>query len=114
MPAQANGNELGIGRGKFYFDRFGPDLRPTGVLRFVGEADKGDISISSTNKARYTTTKATNNKIASVDIQQTHTLALDLMEFVPENLALALLGTVAPVTQSGNTTIGEVLATAGS
>jgi hypothetical protein len=89
-------------------------MQPTGILRFVGEADKGDISISSTNKSRYTTTKAANNKIASVDIQQTHTIALDLMEFLPENLALALLGTVAPITQSGNAITGEQVATAAS
>jgi hypothetical protein len=111
MPAQANGDNLSIGRGKFYFDRFGTNMQPTGVKRFVGEADKGDISISSTNKSRYTTTKATNNKIASIDIQQTHTIALDLMEFEPENLALALLGSVATFTQSTAAVTGESLAT---
>lgn len=112
MPASANGDNLYIGRGKFYFDRFGSNMQPSGTLRFVGEADKGDISISSTNKSRYTTTKATNNKIASVDTQQTHTIAMDLMEFTKENLALALLGDVSTFTQSVTPVTAESLATA--
>lgn len=112
MPTSANGDNLYIGRGKFYFDRFDPTTNlPTGVRRFVGEVDKGDISISSQNKSRYTTTKATNNKIASIDSQQTHTIALDLMEFKPENVALALLGTSATFTQSVTAVTAEVLAT---
>jgi hypothetical protein len=110
MPAAANGDNLYIGRGKFYFDRYGSNMQPSGVLRFVGEADKGDISISSTNKSRYTTTKATNNKIASVDTQQTHTIAMDLMEFTKENLALALLGDVSTFTQSVTPVTSESLA----
>lgn len=111
MPSAANGDNLYIGRGKFYFDRFDPTtLLPTGVRRFVGEVDKGDISISSTNKSRYTTTKATNNKIASIDIQQTHTIALDLMEYTPDNVALALLGTATTFTQTVTPVTAEALA----
>lgn len=109
MPASANGDNLYIGRGKFYFDRFCTNMQPSGILRFVGEADKSDISISSTNKSRYTTTRATNTKIASVDTQQTHTIALDLLEFNKDNLALALLGTSAPVTQSGSAISNEAV-----
>jgi hypothetical protein len=114
MPSAANGDNLYIGRGKFYFDRYDANMQPSGILRFVGEADKGDISISSSNKSRYTTTRATNNKIASVDTQQTHSIAIDLMEFVKDNLALALLGTAGPVTQSGNTLTDEAVAASAS
>jgi len=111
MPSAANGDNLYIGRGKFYFDRFDPTtMLPTGVRRFVGEVDKGDISISSTNKARFTTTKATNNKISSIDIQQTHTIALDLMEFTKDNVALALLGTATTYTQSVTPVTAEAVA----
>ena len=112
MPTAASGDNLYIGRGKFYFDRFDPiSLLPTGVRRFVGEVDKGEISISSTNKTRYTTTKASNNKIASIDINQTHTIAVDLMEFTKDNVALALLGTASSFTQSATPITGESLCT---
>jgi hypothetical protein len=111
MPSAANGDNLYIGTGKFYFDRFDPTtLLPTGVRRFVGEVDKGDVSISSTNKTRYTTTKASNNKIASLDIQQTHTLALSLMEFTKENLALAFLGNLSVFTQPITAVTAEAVA----
>lgn len=111
MPSAANGNNLFIGAGKFYFDRFDPTTGlPSGMRRFVGEVDKGDITISSTNKTRYTTTKATNNKIASIDLQQTHTIALDLMEFTKENVSLALLGTPYTVTQPVTPVTAESLA----
>jgi hypothetical protein len=111
MPTSANGNNLYIGRGKFYFDRFDPTtMLPTGVRRFVGEVDKADLTISSTNKARFTTTKATNNKIASIDIQQVHTIAIDLMEFTKDNVSLALLGTSSTFTQPVTAVTAESLA----
>lgn len=113
MPTAANGDNLYIGRGKFYFDRYDAITNlPTGIRRFIGEADKGEISISSTNKTRYTTTKASNNKIASIDINQTHTIAIDLLEFTKDNVALALLGTESVFTQSVVPVTAEVLQTA--
>lgn len=112
MPSAANGDNLYIGTGKFYFDRFDPTTNlPTGIRRFVGEVSKGDVSISSTNKTRYTQTKASNNKIASLNIQQTHTLALDLMEFTKDNLALAFLGNLSTFTQPITAVTAEALAT---
>ncbi len=106
---EANGNNLLIGRGKAFFDRFDQSGNSTG-FRFLGEAAKVDTTPSVTNKEYYTSTKASNIKIANVNIQQKHTISVELMEFTRENVALALLGDGVLVTQAMTTVTNEVIA----
>ena len=108
MPTAANGNNLLIGRGKWYVDRHDVNDNRTGYV-FLGEADNSEITPSVTNKERYTTTRAANNKIASVPTQQKHTLAISAYEFTPANVALALLGTTSVFSQTAGLVTGEVL-----
>ncbi len=102
MPVSADPTQLLLGRGKVFFDRFDASGNPTG-LRFVGEADKLDITPSVTNKDYFTQTKAASTKLASNITNQTHEIDLQLREYQPENLALAMLGDSIALTQTQQT-----------
>jgi hypothetical protein len=106
----ANGDNLLLGRGKAYFDRKVNGLY-TG-LRFLGEASKLEINPQVTKKDRFTSTKKAATKIASVVVDQTHTITIDLMEYTPDNIALALLGDTALITQLATPVMGESLSAA--
>lgn len=98
MPVNADPNQLLLGRGKIYFDRFDSSGNPMG-LRFVGEADKLEINPSATTKDYFTMTKAASTKAAQNITQQTHEIDLQLREFQPTNVAIALLGDSVILTQ---------------
>ena len=108
MPIQANESNLLIGRGKAYFDRY-VNGAPTGNFRFLGDASKLEITPSSTEKERYTMTKAAAPLLATVTTQQVHKVTVDLGEFTKDNLALALFGTAATVTQAATPVTAETI-----
>jgi hypothetical protein len=111
MPTQADGSNLLLGRGKWYFDRWLPGTTtPTG-LRFLGDAGKGDVTPSVQTKDRYTSTKKTATKMATVNMSQQHMISIEAGEFDPENVALALLGDTSFITQAATPVTGETLTT---
>jgi len=91
MPVNADPSQLLLGRGKIYFDRFDANGQPTG-LRFLGEADKLEVNPSATTKDYFTMSKAASTKMAQNITQQTHEIDIQLREYQPANLAIALLG----------------------
>jgi hypothetical protein len=109
MPTVADGSKLLLGRGKIYFDRWLPGTTtPTGA-RMVGDADKFDIVPSVQTKDRYASTKNTATKLATVNISQQHMLQIQMGEYDPENVAIALLGDTASVTQTATPVTAESL-----
>jgi hypothetical protein len=110
MSVNANGDNLLLGRGKVYFDRFDSAGQPTG-LRFLGESDKIEINPSVTTKDYFTMAKAASTKLAQNIINQTHEIDVSLKEYVAENIALALLGDSVVLTQATDDVVDEVLTT---
>jgi hypothetical protein len=108
MPVNADPNQLLLGRGKLYFDRFDSAGNATG-LRFLGEADKLEINPSATTKDYFGMTKAASTKLAQNITQQTHEIDIQLREYQAANLALALLGDSTVLTQTGGSITGEQL-----
>lgn len=108
MSLQANGNNLLLGRGRLYFDRKNAAGAFQG-LRFLGEASKLEIAPSTEKKDRFTSVKSAATKIASVIVSQTHTLNIELMEYTPDNIALALMGDSVAFTQAGGAVVAEAL-----
>lgn len=111
MPTQPNAANLNIGRGKFYFNR----LTSLGIYeghRFVGDVDKGDLVTTPTMKQRYSMSKASSPLLKIATVQQQHKLTLNLMEFQPKNVSLALLGVNALNTQASASISAETLFTA--
>jgi hypothetical protein len=108
MAVNADPTQLLLGRGKVYFDRFDATSNPTG-LRFVGEADKLELTATATTKDYFTMTKSASTKMAQNITQQTHEFTLQLREFTAQNLALALLGDSVVLTQTQATVADELL-----
>jgi len=108
MPTAADPTQLLLGRGKMYFDRFDSLGNPQG-LRFVGEADKLEITPSATTKDYFSMTKAASTKMAQNITQQTHEIAIQMREFSAANLAIALLGDSVVLVQTQQTIAAEQL-----
>ena len=110
MAVEVNPNEIYLGRGKIFVDRYDKSGNSTG-LRFLGEASKLELTPSVEKKELYTKTKASAPKIVSLTTQQTHTLAIDFQSFTPENIALVLLGDTVAIDQDLSIVSDEVITT---
>lgn len=111
MTIAADPTQLLLGRGKAYFDRFDASGNSTG-LRFLGEVAKLELTPTVQTKDRFTSTKAAGTKIAHNITQQTHTLAIEMLEYQADNIALALLGDNITLTQSGGSITAETVSAA--
>ena len=80
-------------------------------MPFLGNQDSAEITPSVNKVEKFGSTNAAAAKVASVTINQTHMLAINLNEYDPENLALALLGTTASLSQTTATVTAEALTT---
>ncbi len=109
MPEVVNGNNILLGRGKIYFDRFDATGARTGEL-FLGNCPTFEITPTSEDIKKYSSADKAADLIAS-DVLRT-TLALRIVgdEFSKENLAMALFGDTSTLSQSGSTVTNEAIA----
>jgi len=92
-----------LGAGKVYLDRLTDAGASTG---FLDTAEVGTLEISESTELKTMTSKSHESygtTIASVSVKQPAALKLSLKEIDVDNMALALLGTVAAYTQTGGT-----------
>lgn len=94
----ADGDQLLLGRGKVYLDRFVNGVK-TGE-RFVGECGSFELTGAPETKDKYTMTEPGSGLLKRAVVRQTWEFGFELDEFDKENLALALLGEVDEDTQS--------------
>jgi len=108
MPETVNGNNILLGRGKIYFDRFDSSGQRTGEL-FLGNCPTFEITPTSEDIKKYSSADRSADLIAS-DVLRT-TLALRIVgdEFSKENLAMVLFGDTATLTQTGSTVTAEAI-----
>jgi len=109
MSEVVNGNNVLLGRGKVYFDRFDASGNPTGE-RFLGNCPTFEITPTSEDIKKYSSADAAADLIAS-DVLRT-TLALRIVgdEFTKENLAMALFGDNSTLSQTGASVTDEAIA----
>jgi hypothetical protein len=100
MPENVNGNNVLLGRGKIYFDRFDANGVRTGEI-FLGNCPTFEITPASEDIKLYSSAEKAAPLIAS-DVTRT-TLALRIAgsEFSKENLAMALFGDTSTLSQTG-------------
>lgn len=110
MTTAADGSKVLLGRGKLYFDRWDSSGASTG-LRFLGECSTLTITPSVQKQDIFTHTKAAATKLATDTVSQTHMIDIQMHEYDPENVALALLGTTAVISQSTSSVSAEALTT---
>ncbi len=108
MPEAVNGNNILLGRGKVYFDRFDTSGNRTGEL-FLGNCPTFEITPSPEEVKKYSSADKAADLIAS-DVLRT-ALALRIVgdEFSKENLAMALFGDTSTLAQTGSTITNEAI-----
>jgi len=108
MSETVNGNNILLGRGKIYFDRFDSSGARTGEL-FLGNCPTFEITPTSEDIKKYSSANKSADLIAS-DVLRT-TLALRIVgdEFSKENLAMVLFGDTGTISQTGSTVTAETI-----
>jgi hypothetical protein len=99
-----NSNNMYLGAGELFFDRFDANGNPTG-LRHLGNVD----AFTTTGKEEVVDKKSAmtglRTLLAEVPKGFTLEIGIEASEWDPNNVALATLGTVSPFTQAANPTI---------
>lgn len=106
MGLDVNGNNLLLGRGKIYFDRFASSGARTGEL-FLGNCPTLEITPTPEDIKKYSSAAKAADLIATDVIRTTLALRIVGDEFSKENLAMALFGDTSLFTQTGSTVTGE-------
>ena len=108
MATNANGDNLLLGRGAVYFDRFVGGVS-TGE-RHLGNVTKFEISTEDETVEKYSSVEASSPLLKKVLIRRNVSLALTLDEFSKENLALVLMGeNDATFAQAGGPIVDEAI-----
>lgn len=109
MATNANGDNLLLGRGAVYFDRFVNGVS-TGE-RHLGNVTKFEVSTEDETVEKYSSVEASSPLLKKVLVRRNVSLALTLEEFSKENLALVLMGeNDATFAQTGGGITGEAIA----
>lgn len=106
MAKEVSGDELLLGRGKVYFDRFDGSGAKTGE-RFLGNCTRFEITTEDDLRKRYSSATSSSPQMKSVNVRRTQSIAITMDQFNKENVALALMGTVSTYTQSAGSAANE-------
>lgn len=108
MPESVNGNNILLGRGKVYFDRFNSSGVRTGEL-FLGNCPTFEITPSPEEIKKYSSADKTASLIASDVLRTSLALRIAGDEFSKENLAMALFGDTSTLSQTGSMVTNEAI-----
>lgn len=97
-----NANNLYLGAGEVWFDRFDVNGLPTG-LRHLGNVDTFATTAKEETVDKKSSMTGLRTLLSEVPKGFMLEVALDLTEWDPNNIALALLGTSSAFTQSAST-----------
>lgn len=112
MSNALNPDDLYIGAGELYFDRFDGAGAATG-LRLLGNCSALTITPAEDEvKELYSSMEAARPLAARDIIRRKVTLKATLNEFSPENVALVLMGDQVEYTQAATPIVAEILTTA--
>lgn len=107
MSQNANGDNLLLGKGTVYFDRFSTGTTRTGE-RFLGNCSSFELSAPEDEKKEmYSSCEATAGLLKSITIRRKMKLSIKGHEFTKENLALALMGDNSALAQGTGTVTDE-------
>lgn len=111
MATFGDGNNVVLGRGRVYFDRFTTGGVKTG-MRMLGNVSRFEISETPEKLEMKDFSQASAPTLKSVVTDNAIEINMTLHEFVKENLAIALLGTDATgYTQAATPVVDETLTT---
>lgn len=108
MAKEADPNNVLLGSGKVYLDRYTAAGVPSGNERFLGNCTEFSITPSVEEIEKKSSTDAARRLLRSDVTATSLELSITLDEFTPDNLALALFGEVGTYTQTGAAVTNEV------
>ena len=111
MAYQSNSNNVLLGRGRLFFDRWSSSNVDTNGLAFLGDCSKLEISTSDDKAQIYDYAQSSVPLLNEVVTKREVSVAMTLHEYTKENLALVLMGVEAGATQSSGSITGETLTT---
>lgn len=111
MAYQSNSNNVLLGRGKLYFDRWSSSGVDTYGLAYLGDCSKFEISTSDDKAQIFDYGQPTAPLLNETVVKREVSISLTLHEYTKENLALVLMGVEAGATQSSGTVTAETLTT---
>lgn len=103
-----NAENLLLGRGKLYFDRFDANGGPTGE-QALGNCTAVESDIQDEKREKFSSQVAESVKLKSVTVQRTVTVNITADEYSLENIALKVMGTKGELTQAQGVVTGETL-----
>lgn len=107
MAKEADPNNVLLGSGKVYVDRYTTAGVPSGNERFLGNCTEFSITPSVEEIEKKSSTDSARRLLRS-DVTGTNLeLTITLDEFTPENVALALFGEVGTYSQTGASVTDE-------
>lgn len=108
MGKEVNKDNLYVGKGKVYFDRFDDNGASTGE-RFVGDVSVFEVTPSDQRIQHYGSATAAAALMADVLQRREYTLRMVAHEHVAENIALVAMGTVSALAQGSGSVTDEVV-----
>jgi hypothetical protein len=108
MSKEPNPNNILLGSGKVYVDRYTTAGVPSGNERFLGNCTEFSITPSVEEIEKKSSTDSARRLLRSDVTGTTLELSITLDEFTPDNVALALFGEVGTYTQTGAAVTNEV------
>lgn len=110
MPGMVdNADDVLLGRGKVYFDRFDSTGAKTGE-RYLGNCTAFEISGSAEKIEKYSSSSAAAQLLKSDVLRTKLSLRIVGDEISPENLAMALFGDKSSLTQTASSAAAEPIA----
>jgi hypothetical protein len=106
MSTDVDGSKLLLGRGKVFFDRFDANGARQGE-RFLGNCSALEVTPTVEDIKKYSSAAAAGDLIASDVLRTTLALRVVADEFKKENLAMALFGDNATLSQTGASVTDE-------
>jgi len=108
MPLAPNTDNLLLGRGKVYFNRFDSNGDPTGWLH-LGNTPGFSLNIETETLEHYSSVSGIRVKDKEIVLEQNIGFSITLEEFSKENLALAFFGSEEAASQNSGTVTDEAI-----
>ncbi|HML33854.1 hypothetical protein [Sporomusa sphaeroides] len=104
----SNAEDLMLGAGTIYFERFDRQGQPTGILHHCGNVDAFNLTTEVTTVAKNSSMNRARELMAEVTTQVAARIAMTFTEYDPVNLSLGLYGEAGVETQEEKTVAGEI------
>lgn len=104
----SSAEDLMLGAGTFYFERFDRQGEPTGILHHCGNVDAANLTTEITSVQKNSSMNRARELMAEASTQVAARLAMTFSEYDPANLSLALYGDVGVEIQAAKDVVDEL------